>query len=118
RVHVAQAHGRSHGHDVLGDLALLDHACGGEPLLELRDPSLEHRLLVLRRVVFGILGDVAELAGDLDSLGYLATTGRRELLDLLPELRITLSRKDDVLQPNPSKRKMRGAPGAASGREW
>ena len=86
RVDVAQAHVRADGHDVLRDLPLLDHAGGREPLLELRDPRLEHRLLVLRGVVLGVLGDVAELAGDLDPLGDLAPTLGREILDLALEL--------------------------------
>ena len=45
-----------------------------EPLLELRDLVLEHGLLVLRVVVLGVLGDVAELAGDADPLGDLAAS--------------------------------------------
>ena len=40
----------------------VDHARVREPLLELGDLVLEHRLLVLRVVVLGVLGDVAELA--------------------------------------------------------
>ena len=49
-----------------------------EPLLELRDPVLEHRLLVLRVVVLGVLGDVAELTRDADAVGDLAAlVGRR-----------------------------------------
>jgi hypothetical protein len=49
-----------------------------EPLLERRDAVLEHRLLVLRVVVLGVLGDVAELARDADALRDLAALlGRR-----------------------------------------
>ena len=43
-----------------------------EPLLELRDLVLEHRLLVLRVVVLGVLGDLAELTGDANAVGDLA----------------------------------------------
>jgi hypothetical protein len=44
---------------------------------------LEQHLLVLGVVVLGVLGDVAELAGNADSLRYLAALRGRELLDLL-----------------------------------
>ena len=61
---------------------LLDHARVREPLLELRDLVLEHRLLVLRVVVLGVLGDVAELARDADAVGDLAALVGRQELDL------------------------------------
>ena len=57
-----------------------------EPLLHLRDPLLEHRLLVLGVVVLGVLGDVAELARLLDPLGDLAPARRLQLLELRLEL--------------------------------
>ncbi len=47
-----------------------------QPLLERRDPVLEQRLLVLRVVVLGVLGDVAELAGDADPVCDLAPLAR------------------------------------------
>ena len=59
---------------------------------------LEHRLLVLRVVVLGVLGDVAELARDADPLGDLAALLGREVLDLLLELLVALGREDDFLQ--------------------
>ena len=55
-------------------------------LLELGDPLLEHRLLVLGVVVFGVLGDVAELAGLLDPLGDLPPLVVLEVLELFLEL--------------------------------
>ena len=55
---------------VLGDLLLGDHPCGEQPLLELGDPVLDHRLLVLCVVVLGAFSrDIAELAGDANPLG-------------------------------------------------
>jgi hypothetical protein len=48
-----------------------------EPFLELRDPRLEHRLLVLRGVVLRVLGDVAELAATL----IRSATSRRRLVE-------------------------------------
>ena len=50
----------------------VDDAGVREPLLEQRDARLEMGLLVLRRVVLGVLGDVAELARDADALRDLA----------------------------------------------
>ena len=46
----------------------------------------------------GVLGDVAELARDPDSLGDLAALLGRELLDLLLQLLVPLGREDDFLQ--------------------
>ena len=63
RVDVAEPHDRADRDDARVDLVGVDHARVREPLLELRDLVLEHRLLVLRVVVLGVLGDVAELAG-------------------------------------------------------
>src|SRR5262249_45764098 len=84
---------------------LLDDPRSGEPLLELGDPGLEHGLLVLGRVVLGVLCDVSELACDLDPLGDLAPTRRREDLDLALERVVALSGQDDVLQLQPSEKK-------------
>ena len=64
-----------HDH-VGGELALLDDAGLAQALLELRDLRLEHRLLVLRVVVLGVLGDVAELARLRDARGHLAAARR------------------------------------------
>ena len=55
----------------MSTLRLVDDGRAAEPLLELRDPLLEHGLLVLGVVVLGVLGDVAELARLLDALGDL-----------------------------------------------
>ena len=73
--------------DLVGaDFLLVDHGRAAQPLLELGDPLLEQRLLVLGVVVLGVLGDVAELARLLDPLGDLAPFRGREVLDLLFEL--------------------------------
>ena len=87
-----------------------------QPLLELRDPVLEHRLLVLRVVVLGVLGDVAELARDADAVGDLAPLVGREVLDLLLELLVALGGEDDFLHsclPDAEKARRRGAVAAA-----
>ena len=68
-----------------------------EPLFELCDPRLEHRLLVLGVVVLRVLGDVAELAGDPDTIGDLAPLHSREALDLLLELLVAFLSENDVL---------------------
>ena len=73
--------------DGLGvDVLLVDHRGAAELLLQVEDPLLEHRLLVLGVVVLGVLGDVAELAGLLDPLGDLAPPVGRENLDLFLQL--------------------------------
>ena len=59
---------------------------------------LEHRLLVLGVVVLGVLGDIAELAGNTDPFGDLAALLGLQMLDLLPELLVALSSEDDFLQ--------------------
>ena len=61
-----------------------------QPLLELSDPLLEQRLLVLGVVVLGVLHDVAELARLLDPLGNLAPLRGGQVLELLAELLQTL----------------------------
>src|SRR6478672_2659218 len=55
-------------------------------------------LIVLRRVVLGVLGDVAEFARDADPLRDVATAGRGEGLDLLLKLLVAVRREDDFLQ--------------------
>ena len=95
---VAQPHGRADRDAVLRDLLLGDHARREQPLLELGDPVLEHRLLVLGVVVLGVLGDVAELAGDANPLGDLAALLGLQVLDLLTELLVALRGEYDFLQ--------------------
>src|SRR5579884_208654 len=111
RLHVAQADARADRDGVLGDLLLRDHPCGQEPLLELRDLVLEHRLLVLRVVVLRVLGDVAELTGDADALGDLAALLAAQVVDLLLELPEPLRCEDDFLQERPPDP-------VRNGREW
>ncbi len=55
---------------------------------------LEQRLLVLRVVVLGVLGDVAELPCDPDAVRDLAPLVAREMLDLLLELLVALGSKN------------------------
>src|SRR5262249_23055520 len=101
----------------LENMPRLHQRQGREPLLELRDPRLEHRLLVLGAVVFGVLGDVPELAGGLDPLRDLATAPRREILDLFLEGVVALFGQDVLLQSSSRKGKSRPVR-AARGREW
>src|SRR6266487_2643977 len=55
-------------------------------------------LLVLRRVVLGVLGDVAELARNADALRDVAAFFGRQVLDLLLELLVPVGRENDFLQ--------------------
>ena len=71
-VDVAQPDDRADRDDARVDVGGVDRAGVREPLFQLRDLVLEHRLLVLRVVVLGVLGDVAELARGRDPLGDLA----------------------------------------------
>jgi hypothetical protein len=59
---------------------------------------LEHRLLVLRVVVLGVLGDVAELAGNPDPLRDLAALLGLQELDLPLELLVALGGEDYFFQ--------------------
>src|SRR3954451_10618979 len=83
---------------VVGQLGGVDDLRRVQPLLELRDPRLEHRLLVLGVVVLGVLGDVAELARLLDALGDLATLRRLQLLELRLEPFEALGGQNHVLR--------------------
>ena len=119
RAHVAQLHVRADRDDVLGDVLLLDHARGQEPLLEQGDPVLDQRLLVLRVVVLGVLGDVAELAGDADALGDLPPLVGGEVVDLLLQLLVALFGEDDFLGHLGLLLKRNGAAqGRRRGPEW
>ena len=85
-----------------GDLAarlitLLDDGGVTQLLFELCDLVLEHRLLVLRRVVLGVLREVAELARLFDGLRNLATALGGEVVETLLELAIPLGGEDDFL---------------------
>src|SRR5207253_9097920 len=77
--------------------------------LERRDPVLEQRLFVLGVVVLGVLGNVAELARNPDSVRDLAPFVVREVLDLLLELLVSLWSKDDFLHNLPFPKEKRGA---------
>src|SRR5687767_3008521 len=109
RLDVAELHVGAEGDDVLRDLLLLDHAGRQEALLELGDPMLEHRLLVLGVVVLRVLGDVAELPGDPDAVGHLPPLVAAEVVDLLLQLLVSLFGEDDFLQDCPFSCPKRGA---------
>ena len=76
----------------------VDHARVGEPLLELGDLVLEHRLLVLRVVVLGVLGDVAELARNPDAVGDLPPPVGAQHVELLLQVLVALRGEDHFLQ--------------------
>ena len=94
---VLQPHLRADRDDAQVDIAGVDHARIGEPLLERRDLVLEHRLLVLGVVVLRVLGDVPELARDADAVCDFAAPLGRERVDLLLELLVALGRENDFL---------------------
>jgi hypothetical protein len=96
-IDVAEADLRPDGHDAGRDLLLVHHTGTRQTLLQRRDAVLEHRLLVLRIVVLGVLGDVAEFARLLDALGNLAPLHGREVLDLFLELVVPFGRENDFL---------------------
>ena len=62
-----------------------------------RDPRLEHRLLVLGVVVLGVLRDVAELTRFLDAGGYLTPAHGRHVLELSLEAGEPFGGENDVL---------------------
>ena len=61
---------------------VLDGDSSAQALLQHVDAPFEERLLVLRGVVLGVLGDVAELTRVLDRLGDLAPPRPFELDEL------------------------------------
>ena len=107
---VLDVDGDADADDVVGELADVDDLRGAQALLELGDPLLEHRLLVLGVVVLGVLRDVAELARLLDPLGHLAALLGLQLLELRLELLEAFGGEDDVLRHG-SLGWVRGAPG-------
>ena len=84
--------------DARVDVVDVDHARAEQALLELGDLVLEHRLLVLRVVVLGVLGDLAELAGDANAVGDLAALLGAQHLELLRELLVALGGEEHFLQ--------------------
>src|SRR5436190_9408051 len=107
--HVTYLDLRADRNNVLRHVLLVDHLRVAETLLERRDPVLEQRLFVLRVVVLGVLGDIAELARDADSVGDLAPLLVGEVLDLLLELLVSLWSEDDFLHNLPFLKEKRGA---------
>jgi hypothetical protein len=97
-VDVAQPNAGPDAHDVGLHISLFDHAGALQPLLERGDAVLEHGLLVLGVVVLGVLRDVAELTRLLDALGDLPALHRREMLDLVLQLGMTLRGENHFLQ--------------------
>src|SRR4051795_2543038 len=111
---VAQANLRADRHLARLDLLLRHDARALQPLLEHRDTGLEMGLFVLRRVVLGVLGDVAELACLADAVRDLAPLVDGQIRDLLLELLEALRRENDFLQKCPPR-----TPGTAyGGRGW
>src|SRR5215204_998143 len=98
---VAQPDLRADAHDVLRELLPVDHASRHQPFLELRDPVLEHRLLVLGVVVLGVLRDVAELARNADALRDFTSLLSRQVVDLFLQLLVTLWSEDHFLHLRP-----------------
>ena len=67
-----------------------------ENLVDLGDTSLDHALLVFRIVIFGVLGNVAEFASDLDALANLGALLGFEVMQLLLKLLAALGSKDVI----------------------
>ena len=67
-----------------------------EKKLEVGDTSLDHALLVFRIVIFGVLGNVAEFASNLDALANLGALLGFEVMQLLLELLAALGSKDVI----------------------
>ena len=96
---------------------LITRACG-EPLVELGDAVLEHHLLVLRVVVLGVLGDLAERAGGRDPLRDLPALLSAKALELALQLLVALGCEDHILHQMPSETRWRGPRPRQNGREW
>src|SRR5215210_7087564 len=77
--------------DGLGvEVLVVDDGSPAQPVLKRRDPLLQHRLLVLRVVVLGVLRDVPELTRRLDAVRNLPALVVLQVLELLLELLETL----------------------------
>ena len=78
-------------------LGRLDDLRVGQDLVDLCDALLDKRLLVLGVVVLGVLGNVAELAGDADALAELIALLGLEVMQLLFELCLALGGKNKLV---------------------
>src|SRR5262245_30932491 len=117
RVHVAESHDRADRDDARIHALRVDEPRVHEPLLELRDAVLEHHLLVLRVVVFRVLGDLAELAGRGDALCDLPAALGTEVVELSLQLLEALGSEDHVLH-EALQRWCAGAGGPPNGPQW
>src|SRR5450759_2161381 len=68
-----------------------------QDLVDLDDPALDPRLLVLGVVVLGVLRDVAELLGFLDALADFAALRRRQVEQLVLKLLLAFDGECDLL---------------------
>ncbi len=120
RVHVAQPNDRADRHDARVDVASVDDARVEEPLLELGDLVLEHRLLVLRVVVLRVLGNVAECPRHANAIRDFAAPVGAQDRELLLQVFVALRREDHVLHTASRQHfgTKRGAECATPGREW
>src|SRR5580700_488819 len=84
--------GRADTHDAALAALFDDHGIA-EHVLDHENATLEHSLLVLRLIVFGILRDVAEVLGVLDALGHLGATNRAQFFQFVLKLDETVSRE-------------------------
>ncbi len=69
-----------------GRVMIVDHSSIAEHQFQLEDPPLYERLLVLRILIFGVLGEIAELFGELDPLRNFLSLDLLEVLQLILEL--------------------------------
>ena len=86
----------AHAHDVGLDVFFVDHDCRAQLVFEGEDALLEHGLLVLGVVVFGVLADVAEVAGLFDAIGDLFALLGGEVLDLVLQAPVPPGSEDDL----------------------
>jgi hypothetical protein len=86
--------------DLAAPSVLFDHDRSLQAVAEDRDPPLEEPLLVLRRVVLEVLGEIAEAARGLDRLDDLGALRPLELGQLGLELCLLVLRQMFCLLPD------------------
>ena len=78
--------GRSEGRAIVRNLVEIHDRDLGDPLLEHRDSRVDDALAILRRLIFRVLAQVAELARALDFLRQLVVQLALELRRLRPRI--------------------------------
>src|ERR1019366_5112626 len=100
-VDVGELHGRPEGHAVARELARVDDLGARELVLELLDPSFHERLALARRMVLGVLAEIAGLARRRDRLDDGRALDAPQLVQLFAHAKVPFGRHRDFVHDSP-----------------